>query len=77
MLDDNSAACSNQLSWLVENDSKYKSGHFSSCSSGFPKVLVRSGVELPGQAENDTVERFRHYNLHVKMNELFSPGPLD
>ena len=42
-----------------------------------PKVLVRSGVELARQAENNTAERFRHYNLHVKINELFSPGPLD
>ena len=38
-----------------------KSDHFSSYSSGFRKVLVQSDVELPRQAQNDKVERFRHY----------------
>ena len=44
----------------------------SSFSSGFRKLLLRSDVELPGHAENDKVEQFRH----VKMNELFSPAGL-
>ena len=52
-LDDNSAVCSNQLSCLVENGCKQKSGHFASFSSGFRKILLRS-------AENDPVEQFRH-----------------
>ena len=38
-----------------------KKRHFSSFSSGFRKILSRSDVELPKQAENDNVEQFRHY----------------
>ena len=51
VLDDNSAVCLNQLSWSVENGCKLKSSHFSSFSSGIGKLLLRSDVELPGQAE--------------------------
>ena len=43
----NPAVCSNQLSRLVENDCKLKnSGPFSSLSSGFQKILLRSDAEL-------------------------------
>ena len=52
---------SNQLSWLVENDRKEKSGYFYSFSSGFRKILLPSDVELSRQAENDRMERFRHH----------------
>ena len=64
-----SAVCSNQLSWLVENVNKKikKSSHFSSFSGGFRKILLRSDVQLPRQAENDKV---------VKMNEIFLPTGL-
>ena len=53
-----------------------KSGHFSSFSSGFRQVLLQSDVELPIHTENSRVERFRHYILLLKMNELFSPNGL-
>ena len=36
-----------------------KEGHFSSLSSGFRKIILRSDAELPRQAENDRVEQFR------------------
>ena len=48
-----------------------KSGHSStSLSSGFQKILLRSDVERPRQAENGSVEQCQ--TLHVKTNELFS-----
>ena len=31
-----------------------------SFSSGFRKILLRSDVELPRQADNDRVEQFRY-----------------
>ena len=37
-----------------------RSDHFSSFGSGFEKIILRSDVELPRQAENDRVEQFRH-----------------
>ena len=37
------------------------SGHFSSCGSGFPKILLRSDVKLPRQAENYS---YRVYDRH-------------
>ena len=45
--------------------------HFSSLSSVFRKILLRSDVEIPRQAENHRVEQFR---LRVKMNGLYSPA---
>ena len=41
---------------LVKMTVNLKSGHFSSLSSGFRKILLRSDAELPTQAENDKVE---------------------
>ena len=64
-MDDNSAVCLNQFSWSVENDGKLKSCHFSSFGTEFRKLILRSDVELPRQAENDRV-------AGTKMNELFS-----
>ena len=46
-----------QLTMTLHN----KSSHFSSFSSGFRKLLSRSDVELPTQAENDRVEQFKYY----------------
>ena len=38
-----------------------KNVSFSSFSSGFRKILSGSDAELPRQAQNDSVEQFRHY----------------
>ena len=48
-----------------------ESGHFSSFNSGFRRILIRSDVELPGQADNDRVEQFRNYML--KRMSYFHP----
>ena len=46
-----------QLKLIVNN----KSDHFSSFTNEFRKILFRSDVDLPRQAENGSVEQFRHY----------------
>ena len=55
VLDNNSAVCSNQISWLVKNDCKYKKEAIS------PAGFEPSGVRLPGQAKHDRVEQFKHH----------------
>ena len=64
-MDDNSAACMLKPIFMYAQTNFHlvlnKNGHFSSFSSGFRKILLWSDVELPRQAENDSVEQFRHY----------------
>ena len=62
VMDDNSAACWNQLSyaWLVENDCKFKMRPFLQFEIGLQKILSQLGVELQSQDENDRVEQFGH-----------------
>ena len=61
-LDNNSAVCSNQLSWLVKMTAN-KKAVISPVFSGLRKRLLRSDAERLKQAKNDRVEQFIHYAL--------------